>query len=92
MDDMLACIEITLSNSMEMCQAIRNLVYERWQKMNVALPFLAYVLTPHYYSNTWLKNLGPKGEKRMKPYVDPGVTKVYLDVVDQLLRNSGKHV
>ncbi|GFY95204.1 hypothetical protein Acr_10g0005890 [Actinidia rufa] len=58
--------------------------------MNVPLHFLAYVLTPHYYSNTWLQSLDPKGEKRKKPHVDPDVSKVYLDVVDRLLRNSGE--
>ena len=44
--------------------------------------FLAYVLTPHYYSNTWLKSLGLKGEKRKKPHADFDVSNVYLDVVD----------
>lgn len=73
-----------------MCNILRTLVYSRWEKMNVSLHYLAYVLTPFYYSEEWLNSLGPDGEKRGKPHSDPNVQKVYLDVMDRLLKNSGE--
>lgn len=86
-DDMLGSIKMTLPDNADLRGVIQNLA-GRWNKMDVLLYTVAYVLTPRYYSDHWLKKLAPGGKKRKKPHADPDVQKVYLDVVDQLVTNS----
>ena len=45
MGDMLGYIKLALSNNADLCQVIRNLLVGRWEKMDVPLHTLAYVLT-----------------------------------------------
>lgn len=84
---MLGSMKTTLPDNADLRGVIQNLA-ERWNKMDVLLYTVAYVLTPRYHSDHWLKKLAPCGKKRKKPDADPDVQKVYLDVVDQLVTNS----
>ncbi|KAL3820011.1 hypothetical protein ACJIZ3_005916 [Penstemon smallii] len=72
----------------ELLNIVHSFALERWKKMNIPLHMLAYVLTPFYYSNTWLTSSNTKSERRKKPNVDSDVQNMYLDVVDRLLGNS----
>ena len=47
---------------------IQKHVVNRWDKLNVPLHALAYVLTPKYYSPSWLAKLAPWGGARRKPH------------------------
>ncbi|KAL3829149.1 hypothetical protein ACJIZ3_017951 [Penstemon smallii] len=88
MEDMLSSIEVILLDKPEILNVVRHILLQRWQKMNIPLHLLAYVLTPFYYSTTWLASSNPKGDQRRKPHADPIVQHMYLDVVDRLLGNS----
>lgn len=87
-DDMLGSLNFALPDNAELRRVIQYLVAERWDKADIPLFTVAYVLTPHYYSHSWLTSLAPGGKKRKKPHADPGVQKVYLDAVDRLVRDS----
>ncbi|XP_059628538.1 uncharacterized protein LOC132271233 [Cornus florida] len=87
MEDMLGHIEAALSNKFEMCTEVKALVIARWARMNLPLHTLAYVLTPFYYSNSWLTSVGPNGKERMKPHANLFVQGSYLNVVDRLVRD-----
>ncbi|PSR89905.1 50S ribosomal protein [Actinidia chinensis var. chinensis] len=88
MDDMFGSVKLALPDSADLRGVIQKLVAGRWDKMEILLYSLAYVLSPHYYSHSWLSSLAPGGKKRKKPHADPDVQKVYLDVVDRLVRDS----
>ncbi|KAF5190570.1 Ribonuclease h protein [Thalictrum thalictroides] len=75
-------IKQTLAEKLEIREIIENLITIRWETLNHPLHCLAYVLTPYYYSGTWLR-----GGKRRKPHADRYVDKVYLDVVEQMVRD-----
>lgn len=87
-DDMMGSLNVALPDNAELRRVIQYLVAERWDKADIPLFTVAYVLTPHYYSHSWLTSLAPGGKKRKKPHADPGVQKVYLDAVDRLVRDS----
>lgn len=62
-DDMLGSLSVALPDNADMRRGIQNLVAERWDKADVPLFMVAYVLTPHYYSHSWLTSLAPGGKK-----------------------------
>ncbi|KAL5723597.1 hypothetical protein ACHQM5_006977 [Ranunculus cassubicifolius] len=82
MIEMLENIKVALADKLEIREFVVNLFMERWEMMNRPLHCLAYVLTPYYYSHTWLI-----GGERRKPHADPYVDKLYLNVVDRLVKN-----
>ncbi|OVA14104.1 dTDP-4-dehydrorhamnose reductase [Macleaya cordata] len=89
MEDMLGSIKEELSNSNDIgtYHVVEGFVLQRWEKMNLPLHGLAYVLTPFYYSKAWLTSLGPGGERRKKPHADHCVGSLYLDAVDRIVKD-----
>ncbi|KAF9613789.1 hypothetical protein IFM89_011513 [Coptis chinensis] len=57
MSDMLSEIKEALLDHWELSDIMEDLINFRWEKMNRPLHCLAYVLTPHYYSQAWLRGM-----------------------------------
>ena len=53
--------------------------------MNVPFHALAYVLTPKYYSPSWLAQPAPSGGVRKRPHTDPEVQNGYMLALDKLV-------
>lgn len=87
MDTMLGQIKDILSTDQVVYNLIHKLVVERWDKMNIPLHCLAYVLVPKYYTNAWLLKPAPGGEKRRKPHSDFEVQKGYLEAIEKIIRD-----
>eukprot|EP00253_Pinus_taeda_P036224 PITA_36224 len=64
---------------------IHNCVCTWWNKLNVPLHALAYILMPNYYSPYWLGQPTPRGGVRIKPHTDPEVSKGYMEALDKLV-------
>ena len=64
---------------------IQKHVVNRWDKLNVSLHALAYVLTPKYYSPSWLAKPAPGGGVRRKPHTDSEVQAAYMQAIDKLV-------
>ena len=75
-------IQIALKHNVEMYQVIQKLVTGRWEKMNQPLHALAYVLTPYYYSESWLTSFSPTGGKMKKTRDYQHSQTTYFEVVD----------
>jgi hypothetical protein len=67
---------------------IHKLVVKRWDNLNVPLHALAYVLTPKYYSSSWLAQPAPRGGERRKPHTDPKVQIGYMLALDKLVHDE----
>ncbi|KAF9599407.1 hypothetical protein IFM89_036987 [Coptis chinensis] len=88
MSDMLSEIKEALLDHWELSDIMEDLINFRWEKMNRPLHCLAYVLTPHYYSQAWLRG----GPQRRKPHADPYVDKIYLNVVEKMVSEPFERV
>ncbi|KAL7184648.1 hypothetical protein ACSBR2_026736 [Camellia fascicularis] len=75
MDTMLGNIKDTHSNDPIVYDLILQFVVERWDKMNIPLHCLAYILVPKYYTNSWLSKSAPGGVRKKKPHFDVEVQK-----------------
>jgi hypothetical protein len=65
MDNMLGQIkDIVQLRDAILYDHIHKLVLKRWDNLNVPLHALSYVLTPKYYSSSWLAQLAPEGGER----------------------------
>jgi len=64
---------------------IHRHVVKRWEHLNVPLHALAYILTPKYYSPSWLAKPAPGGADRRKPHTDPEVQVGYMAAIDKLV-------
>jgi hypothetical protein len=64
---------------------IHKVVVKRWDNLNVPLHALEYVLTPKYYSSSWLTQPAPGGGERRKPHTDPEVQNGYMLTLDKLV-------
>ncbi len=82
MEDMIGSIEEVLQNNRDLYKTVENLILERWRKMNLPLHTLAYVLTPFYYSQTWLRKVGLCERKRIKPHANSFVQGMFNFVVN----------
>ena len=71
-----------------MYKYIRAEVVKRWDMLNIPLHALAYVLTPKYYSPSWLSTTAPWGASRRKPHLDLEVLIKYMDALDKLVPNE----
>ncbi|KAF7112916.1 hypothetical protein RHSIM_RhsimUnG0179400 [Rhododendron simsii] len=78
-------IKDILSNDPVVCDLIHKRVVARWDKMNIPLHCLAYVLVPKYYTNSWLSNPAPGGVRRRKPHVDSEVQKGYPEAIEKMV-------
>ncbi|XP_057497393.1 uncharacterized protein LOC130782121 [Actinidia eriantha] len=85
MDTMLGTIKDVLSADPVVCELVPKLVVARWDKINIPLHCLAYVLVPKYYTNSWLSNPAPGGVKRRKPHVDSEVQQGYLEAIEKMV-------
>lgn len=88
MEDMVETFEVTPLDYSDTRETIKNLVSLLWDKIDVRLYTVAYVLNPYYYSDKWLASLSPGGHKRLRPHARHNVHMVYLDAIDRLLRDS----
>lgn len=64
---------------------IHKHVVKRWDNLNVPLNALAYVLTPKYYSPSWLAKPALGGGVRKKPHTDPKVQNGYMIALEKLV-------
>ena len=64
---------------------IHNCVCTWWNKINVPLHALAYILMPKYYSPSWLGQPAPGGGVRIKPHTDLEVQEGYMKALDKLV-------
>ncbi|KAK9271438.1 hypothetical protein L1049_027029 [Liquidambar formosana] len=86
MDTMLGNMKDILSNDLVVFDLIHNLMVARWDKMNIPLHCLTYMLVPKYYTNAWLAKPALYGVKRRKPYFDSEVQKGFLEAIDKMIR------
>ena len=74
MDSMLGQIkDVVKDNDPNLYAMIHNYVCARWNKLNVPLHALAYILMPKYYYPSWLGQTAPGGGVKIKPHTDPEV-------------------
>ena len=85
MDTMLGKINDILANDPVVYDLIHKMVVERWDKMNIPLHCLAYILVTKYYTQFWLSKPAPGGVRRRKPHCDVEVQKGYLDAIDKII-------
>ena len=86
MDNMLGQIkDIVHNKDPDLYKMIHDFVCVRWNKLNLPLYCLAYILTPKYYSTSWLGQPAPGGGIRTKPHLDPEVTSGYLQALEKLI-------
>ena len=48
---------------------------------------MSLLLTPKYYSPSWLAQIAPGGGVRRKPHIDPEVQNGYMLALDKLVPN-----
>lgn len=86
MDSMLGHIkDIVQPKDAILYDHIHKHVVKRWDNLNVPLHALAYVLTPKYYSPSWLAKPAPGGGVRKKPHTDPEVQNGYMTALAKLV-------
>jgi len=91
MDSMLGQIkDIFQPKDVILYDHIHKLVVKRWDNLNVPLHALAYVLTPKYYSSSWLAQPTPGGGERRKPHTYLEVQNGYMLALDKLVPNEEK--
>ncbi|KAL7215095.1 hypothetical protein ACSBR1_027296 [Camellia fascicularis] len=88
MDTMLGNIKDTHSNDPIVYDLILQFVVERWDKMNIPLHCLAYILVPKYYTNSWLSKSALGGVRKKKPHFDVEVQKGYLEVMEKMISDQ----
>ena len=49
---------------------------------------MSLLLTPKYYSPSWLAQIAPGGGVRRKPHIDPEVQNGYMLALDKLVPNE----
>jgi hypothetical protein len=59
-------------------------VEKRWEKLNIPLHALAYVLTPKYYHTSWLSTPALGGGAKRKPHQDPEVQTGYMQALEKM--------
>ena len=86
MDSMLGQIkDVVKKNDPNLYSMIHNCVCGQWNKLNVPLHALAYILMPKYYFPSWLGQPAPGGWVRIKPHTDPEVQEGYMKALDKLV-------
>ena len=86
MDSMLGQIkDVVKDNDPNLYAMIHDCVCARWNKLNVPLHALAYILVPKYYSPSWLDQPAPGGGVKIKPHIDLEVQEGYMKALDKLV-------
>ena len=89
MDSMLGHIkDIVEQRDTILYDHIHKHVVKRWDNLNVPLHALAYVLTPKYYSPSWLAQPAPGGGVRKRPHTNPEVQNGYILALDKFVPNE----
>ena len=84
-DTMLGQIkDIVQPRDVSLYDIIRIEVEKKWEKLNIPLHTLEYVLTPKYYHTSWLETPAPGGGLRKKAHQDPEVQVGYIQALDKL--------
>jgi hypothetical protein len=88
MDNMLGQIkDIVEPRDQNLYDFINIEVEKRWEKLNIPLHALAYVLTPKYYHMSWLSTPAPGGGAKRKPHQDPEVQTGYRQALEKMYPN-----
>ncbi|KAG5561819.1 hypothetical protein RHGRI_004760 [Rhododendron griersonianum] len=90
MDTMLGKLKDILVTDPVVYNLVYQIVVERWDRMNIPLHCIAYVLIPKYYTHSWLSKSAPGGMRRMKPHCDLEVQKGYLDAIDKMINDPSE--
>eukprot|EP00253_Pinus_taeda_P007637 PITA_07637 len=77
--------DIVHNKDLDLYKLIHDCVCERWNRLNLPLHCLAYILTPKYYSTSWLGQPALGGGIRTKPHLDAEVTSGYLQALEKLI-------
>ena len=78
MDSMLGQIkDIVEQRDAILYDHIHKHVVKRWDNLNISLHALAYVLTPKYYSPSWLAQPAPGNGVRKRPHISRGAKWAY---------------
>lgn len=85
MGTMLGMLQDTLADDGVIYDIIQQIVVQRWDKMNIPLHCLAYILVPKYYTHSWLMKPAPGGVSRKKPNFDIEVQDGYLAAIDKMI-------
>jgi len=59
-----------------------------WDNLSVSLHALAYVLTPKYYTPSWLDQPMLGGGVRRKPHTNPEIQNGYMLALNKLVPNE----
>jgi hypothetical protein len=85
MDNMLGQIkDIVEAKDQNLYDFISIEVEKRWEKLNIPLHALTYVLTPKYYHTSWLSTPAPGGGAKIKPHQDPEVQTGYMQALEKM--------
>ncbi|KAL7233924.1 hypothetical protein ACSBR1_017516 [Camellia fascicularis] len=85
MDTMLGNIKYSISDDIVIYDLVQQFVVARWDKMNIPLHCLAYVLVPKYYTNSWLSQPAPGDVSRKKAHFDKEVQTGYLQAIKKIV-------
>ena len=89
MDNMLGQIkDIVQPRDVTLYDIICIEVEKRWEKLNIPLHALAYVLTPKYYHISWLVSPILVGGVKRKPQQDPEIQVGYMQTLDKVVPNE----
>jgi len=89
MDTMLGLMkDIVHPRDPQLYDFIRKTVEKRWEKLNIPLHCLAYVLTPKYYHISWLSTPAAGGGGKKKPHQDSEVQTGYMQALEKMYPDS----
>jgi hypothetical protein len=85
MDNMLAQIkDIVEPRDQNLYDFISIEVEKQWEKLNIPLHALAYVLTPKYHHMSWLSTPAPRGGAKRNPHQDAEVQTGYMQALEKM--------
>jgi hypothetical protein len=88
MDNMLGQIkDIVEPRDQNLYDFISIEVEKRWEKLNIPLHALAYVLTPKYYHMSWISIPAPGGGVKRKPHQDLEVQTGYMQALEKMYQD-----
>ncbi|KAL7184659.1 hypothetical protein ACSBR2_026746 [Camellia fascicularis] len=88
MDTMLRNIKDTHSNDPIVYDLKHQFAMERWDKINISLHCLAYILVPKYCTNSWLSKSALGGVIKKKPRFEVEVQKGYLEAMEKMISDQ----
>ncbi|KAL6530098.1 hypothetical protein OROMI_028743 [Orobanche minor] len=94
MDCMIGEISEVMKNNKRECyhEKMNEIMFTRWEKMNILMHCLGFARNPCYYDNNYLQSPAPVGEPRRAPNCDLEVVQVVLEVFDKIGENEGERM